>query len=118
MPFGRGRVAIVSDPDQLRNDVLRECTWNAGVTAIRMLEWVDPARTRRLVFDEYHQGYGPHASPRTFGHGGSQCCSAFADPEHGLAVAIVWNGRPGEQRHDRRLRETLTALYQDLGLAG
>jgi CubicO group peptidase (beta-lactamase class C family) len=63
-------------------------------------------------------GYGPHASPRTFGHGGSQCCSAFADPEHGLAVAIVWNGRPGEQRHDRRLRETLTALYQDLGLAG
>ena len=62
-------------------------------------------------------GYGPHASPRTFGHGGSQCCSAFADPEHDLAVAILWNGRPGEQRHDRRLRETMTALYVDLGLA-
>jgi CubicO group peptidase (beta-lactamase class C family) len=61
-------------------------------------------------------GYGPHASPRTFGHGGSQCCSAFADPEHQLAVAILWNGRPGEQRHDRRLRETLSALYEDLNL--
>src|SRR4051794_10382751 len=61
-------------------------------------------------------GYGPHASPRTFGHGGSQCATGFADPEHGLAVAIVWNGRPGEQRHDQRLRETLAALYEDLSL--
>ena len=61
-------------------------------------------------------GYGPHASPRTFGHGGSQCATAFADPERGLAVAIVWNGRPGEARHDQRLRETLTALYEDLRL--
>ena len=63
-------------------------------------------------------GYGPHASPRTFGHGGSQCCTAFADPDHGLAAAVVWNGRPGEARHDVRLRETLAALYRDLGLAG
>jgi CubicO group peptidase (beta-lactamase class C family) len=62
-------------------------------------------------------GYGPHASPRTFGHGGSQCCTGFADPENGLAVAIAWNGRPGEAAHDRRLRETLAAVYEDLGLA-
>jgi CubicO group peptidase (beta-lactamase class C family) len=62
-------------------------------------------------------GYGPHASPRAFGHGGSQCCTAFADPVHRLAVAIIWNGRPGEARHDQRLRETLAALYEDLGLA-
>jgi CubicO group peptidase (beta-lactamase class C family) len=61
-------------------------------------------------------GYGPHASPRTFGHGFSQCATAFADPERALAVAIVWNGRPGEARHDQRLRETLTALYEDLRL--
>ena len=62
-------------------------------------------------------GYGPHASPRTFGHGGSQCCTAFADPERGLAAAIVWNGRHGEARHDERLRATLEALYEDLGIA-
>ena len=61
-------------------------------------------------------GYGPYASPRTFGHGGSQCAAAFADPEKQLAVALVWNGRPGEARHDKRLRETLKALYEDLGL--
>ena len=62
-------------------------------------------------------GYGAHASTRTFGHGGSQCCTAFADPERDLAVAIVWNGRPGEARHDERLRATLDALYADLGFA-
>ena len=60
-------------------------------------------------------GYGPHASARTFGHGGSQCCTTFADPERNLAVALVWNGRPGEARHDQRLRATLAALYTDLG---
>ena len=62
MPVGRGRVAVVSDPDLLRNDVLRECKWNAGVTAVRMLEWADPLGGRRLVFDEFHQGFGRHAS--------------------------------------------------------
>jgi CubicO group peptidase (beta-lactamase class C family) len=67
--------------------------------------------------DEAPYGYGAHASRRTFGHGGSQCCTAFADPERGLAVAIVWNGRPGEAHHDARLRATLDALYADLGFA-
>jgi CubicO group peptidase (beta-lactamase class C family) len=71
----------------------------------------------RYGADTVPYGYGPHAAPRTFGHGGSQCSTGFADPEHGLAVAIVWNGRAGEPRHDRRLRETLAALYEDVGLA-
>ena len=62
-------------------------------------------------------GYGPYASPRTFGHGGSQCCSAFADPEHGLVVAVICNGRPGEEAHHRRMRAVHAAIYQDLGLA-
>jgi CubicO group peptidase (beta-lactamase class C family) len=46
--------------------------------------------------DTVPYGYGRHCSPRTFGHGGSRCCTGFADPEHGLAVAMVVNGRPGE----------------------
>jgi CubicO group peptidase (beta-lactamase class C family) len=62
-------------------------------------------------------GYGRHASEDTFGHSGSQSSCAFADPAHGLAVAIVWNGMPGEPKHQKRQRETLTALYEDLGLA-
>src|SRR2546426_12475631 len=27
--------------------------------------------------DTVPYGYGPYASPRTFGHGGSQCCTGF-----------------------------------------
>jgi hypothetical protein len=63
--FGRGRVVIVSDPDLLRNDVLRRCDWGADVAAVRMLEWLraggDEPRAV-LAFDEFHQGFGPHPS--------------------------------------------------------
>jgi hypothetical protein len=64
-PVGRGRVVVVADPDLLRNDVLRRCAWGADVIAVRMLEWLraggDAPRTA-LVFDEFHQGYGPAPS--------------------------------------------------------
>jgi len=64
-PLGKGRVAVVADPDLFRNDVLRVCRWGADVAAVRILEYVSddaPAggRRERLVFDEYHQGYGDH----------------------------------------------------------
>lgn len=62
-------------------------------------------------------GYGRHASPRAFGHGGMQSTTGFADPEHGLVVVATFNGLPGEARHSRRVREFNTALYEDLGLA-
>lgn len=64
-PLGRGRVVVVSDPDLLRNDVLRRCAWGADVTAMRMLEWLrggaDAPRST-LEFDEFHQGFGPRRS--------------------------------------------------------
>jgi CubicO group peptidase (beta-lactamase class C family) len=63
-------------------------------------------------------GYGPHASHATFGHGGSQCCTGFADPEHALVVAVMFNGMPGEKPHQKRMFETFAAVYEDLGLAG
>jgi CubicO group peptidase (beta-lactamase class C family) len=72
----------------------------------------------RYGADTVPYGYGPHASPRTFGHGGSQCSTGFADPENGLVVALMCNGRPGEAAHDRRLRSVLAAVYEDLDLAG
>lgn len=64
-PYGRGRVVVVSDPDLLRNDVIRHCPWGADVIAVRMLEWLragggQPRTT--LAFDEYHQGFGSHSS--------------------------------------------------------
>ena len=61
-PLGRGRVVVLSDPDLLRNDVLRVCRWGLDVVAARMLEYlaVGTPRRDRLVFDEYHQGFGTH----------------------------------------------------------
>ena len=64
-PLGRGRVVVVSDPDLLRNDVLRRCAWAADVRAVRILEWLragGSAPRTDLVFDEYHQGYGRQRS--------------------------------------------------------
>lgn len=61
-------------------------------------------------------GYGGHCSPRTFGHGGAQSTTGFADPEYGLVVAVAANGMPGEPQHNRRSRAINEAIYEDLGL--
>ena len=63
-------------------------------------------------------GYGhwPSASSRTYGHSGYRSSTAFADPEHQLAVVILLNGTPGEASHLRRMRSITTAIYEDLGL--
>ncbi|MGH9178097.1 MAG: serine hydrolase domain-containing protein [Acidimicrobiales bacterium] len=62
-------------------------------------------------------GFGDHASPRTFGHGGNQSSVSFADPDAGLAAVVVFNGMAGEAAHARRLRPVVNAIYEDLGLA-
>ncbi|HEX6204164.1 MAG TPA: serine hydrolase domain-containing protein, partial [Thermoanaerobaculia bacterium] len=61
--------------------------------------------------------YGRLCSRRTFGHSGYRSSTAFADPEHRLAVALAWNATPSAAAHERRVRDTLDALYRDLGLA-
>jgi CubicO group peptidase (beta-lactamase class C family) len=61
-------------------------------------------------------GYGPYASWRTHGHSGHRSSVAFADPKHGLAVALVFNGTPADAVHDVRIRSVLSAIYDDLGL--
>ncbi len=60
--------------------------------------------------------FGPHAGDDAVGHGGNQSSVGFADPTHGLAVAVVFNGMCGESKHQRRMGEVLDALYRDLGL--
>jgi hypothetical protein len=63
--LGRGRVAVVGDPDLVRNDVLRRCDWGADVRVVRMLEWLrdgGAAPRTSIVFDEFHQGFGERAS--------------------------------------------------------
>jgi hypothetical protein len=61
-PLGAGKVVLLSDPDLLRNDVLRVCRFGLDVVAARMLEYLaaGTAVRNRLVFDEYHQGFGTH----------------------------------------------------------
>jgi CubicO group peptidase (beta-lactamase class C family) len=56
-------------------------------------------------------GYGTAASPTSFGHGGKESSTGFADPEKGLAVSLIFNGMPGEPKHDRRLKRVLAALF-------
>ena len=68
--------------------------------------------------DTVPYGYGPASGGRAFGHGGAQSTCAFADPDRGLVVVIVFNGQPGEPAHHRRLRATLAALGQDLAARG
>lgn len=62
--------------------------------------------------------FGPHASDQAFGHGGNQSSAAFADPAHDLTVVVVFNGMPGEAKHQRRMHSVLGAIYEDLGLGG
>ena len=59
-------------------------------------------------------GYGPQASPCTFGHGGAGSSGAFCDPENQLVVAYLFNCQPGEDRHHQRRKALLAALYGDL----
>ena len=66
--------------------------------------------------DTVPYGFGPYASWRTFGHSGFQSSVAFADPTNRLAVAIVFNGTPGDTAHDQRVRTVLATLYEELDL--
>jgi CubicO group peptidase (beta-lactamase class C family) len=72
--------------------------------------------TKYAAGPEQPYGFGPHAGPRTFGHGGMQSSNAFCDPERGLVVAMIFNGMPGEAVGRARLRDVATAVYSDLGL--
>jgi hypothetical protein len=63
-PYGHGRIVIGADPDLLRNDAIRVCKYGLDITAVAMLDYLsvlnDSTQTysRRVVFDEYHQGFG------------------------------------------------------------
>lgn len=63
--LGRGRVAVLSDADLLRNNVVRVCRWGIGTRMVAALDWVSGGRRPPLVFDEYHQAFGDQ--PGTWG---------------------------------------------------
>jgi len=70
----------------------------------------------RYGVDTVPYGYGPHASERAFGHSGYQSSVSFADPAHGLAATLIFNGMSGDKAHHRRINTVLAALYEDLEL--
>ena len=73
--------------------------------------------SRRAPDDDLPYHYGRFASRRAFGHSGYRSSTAFADPEHDLAVAVVFNGTPSESAHRRRMEALFEAIHLDLGLA-
>jgi CubicO group peptidase (beta-lactamase class C family) len=73
--------------------------------------------SKRYGIETVPYGYGRLCSPRTFGHSGYRTSVCFGDPEHGLAVALAMNGTPAEAAHERRVRDVLDAIYEDLDLA-
>jgi hypothetical protein len=59
--LGRGRVVAAVDPDLFRNDAIRVCGYGLDVVDVRLLEYLGAGGQRwRLVFDEYHHGFGVH----------------------------------------------------------
>ena len=62
LPLGAGRVAVVADPELMRNDRLRLADGEYGILPVRLLEWLSPGGKRTIVFDEYHHGFGRQPS--------------------------------------------------------
>ena len=60
IPHGRGRIVVMSHGALLANAQLRDR--RNAVLPVRMLEWLAPGRRPTIVFAEYHQGHGHHAS--------------------------------------------------------
>jgi CubicO group peptidase (beta-lactamase class C family) len=75
-------------------------------------------QSNKYGVDTVPYGYGRHASERTFGHSGARTSIGYADPQHDLVVACLFNGAPDEAAHDARMREVNALIYEELGLAG
>jgi len=79
----------------------RECTFGLGF----MTSLADHA-------------FSSECSPLSFGHSGYAGSSfAFADPEHDVAVAVIFNGIVGHESSFMRRRALIRALYADLASA-
>ena len=61
--------------------------------------------------------FGRHCSPRSFGHSGNVGSSfAWADPDNGLAAAVVFNGVVDPDSAFLRRPAIVRAIVTDLGL--
>ncbi len=119
MLLGEGELngAVVLDSDSARDIGSRHRVGMLDETFGQVMDWgLGVLLDNKRYGPAAPYGYGRHASDLTFGHGGRESSTAFVDPANELIVACVFNGMPGEPRHDRRLRAATTAIYEDLGL--
>ena len=59
MPYGEGRIVVISDESFLSNDVIRRCELRTDAEFVRMIEYLSKDRRGlRVAFDEFHHGYG------------------------------------------------------------
>ncbi len=111
--------ARILSPQTVEALTARHRTGLMDLTFKQIVDWGLGVIVNSAIYGEptVPYGFGPHASARTFGHGGSQSSVALVDPENQLVTNIVFNGMPGEAAHHKRMRATLGAMYEDLGLA-
>lgn len=119
LAHGAGRAGRALSPQAVEAVTARHRVGLVDQTFRHELDWglgviLD---SKRHGVETVPYGYGRHCSLRTFGHSGYRSSAGFADPEHGLAVALVFNGTPSNEDHERRIRAVLDAIYEDLGLA-
>ena len=82
-PLGQGRIVVFADPRILLNDTMRDSGF--AELPVRLLEWISPDRQAPLVFAEYHQGFGRHASlTRTVARG-----LVFTPPGRALGILAL-----------------------------
>jgi len=112
---GRG----ILSPQAVEAMTARHRTYTLDKTFGAVIDWGLGFMINSSIYGDAQTPYqfGPHASPRTFGHSGNQSSVAFADPDNALVAVVIFNGMPGEVPHQTRMRAVLTALYEDLGLA-
>lgn len=129
-----GGYTTASDLDRLYRAILRGLAGEQvpGLPLQSTLEeFTSPARPRTfdVVLDrecDYGLGFmadledhrfGTECSPRSFGHSGNVGSSyAFADPEPGLSVAVVFNGIVDPDSSFFRRPALTRAIYADIGL--
>lgn len=109
----------ILQPDSVANLVYRHREGLPDLTFRSTMDWGLGfiLNSNRYGAETTPYGYGLHASDETYGHGGRESSSALADPAYDLVVIVIFNGMPGEPRHNQRVRDFNTAVYEDLGLA-
>ena len=109
-----GRETGLLDPDRLRD----ACTPQRPVVFDQV---VNVEADWGLGFNTglSRLGFGPHPSERAVGHTGQVGTSiAFCDPEHDLAVALLYNGVIDQEIGVTVRRPAIVGeIYRDLGLA-